>query len=758
VIDTRRMDQRLKSRTIALLGIGHTNAHVLRMWRMNPIPDCRLVCISDYYHATYSGMLPGVLSGQYQPHQMQVDLLRLSQSAGAQLIVGDVTRVEHNLKQVHFHQRPPLNYDLLSIGVGSQPTFQGVRLSADANVVPIKPMQTFLARLANSLAAARRSTTSDRLPLYVIGAGVGGIEITFCLHRRLQQELEGEPFEVTLVDGSDSIGPGLLEKTRQRVRSELKQLGIRVCTSRRVNEVTNKQIVFQDGAREPCDLAVWATGAEASPLLDQIDLPRDDRGFLLTHSTLQSLGNDSVFVVGDCGTLDETATPKAGVYAVRQGPVLWTNLQRAVQSRSLVKYRPQKNALRLMNLGDGRALAEYMRLALANRWMWKLKDYIDQRFLEKHRAVSGMAVSGMAASGGAASGGAGRSGPAGANSEPMRCVGCGGKVGRSILAGALRQLQTESHPDIVVGLDLPDDAAIIRTADNQVTLTTDFFAAPVDDPWLVGRLAALNAASDAFAMGAQPIAALANIQVPYGEPHSQQDELRQVLAGANHELQTLGAAIVGGHTIEGPRLTAGFTIAARQLVPATTKNRLQVGDYLLLTKPIGSGVLLAAHMQALCPAEWYETMLADLLRSNQVALKLVRDPQLTAITDVTGFGLAGHLMEMLEASQVVAELELDRVPLFEGVQHLMQTHQIESSLSGQNRQIEPLIRLTRDPRDPTYQALFDPQTCGGLLIGYRADPQRLRATLREHGFDAAAVIGQVSRSAQPDESLRLLIH
>ena len=144
------MQKQLGRNTVVLLGIGHTNAHVLRMWKMQPIENAQLVCISNFPQVTYSGMLPGVLAGQYEAEAIEIDLVRLTQSAGVRLIVDEVIGLDHQKRQVLFRERPPLAYDLLSIGVGSRPTSQGVEISPHC-FTPIKPMQTFLSRLRTDL-------------------------------------------------------------------------------------------------------------------------------------------------------------------------------------------------------------------------------------------------------------------------------------------------------------------------------------------------------------------------------------------------------------------------------------------------------------------------------------------------------------------------------------------------------------------------------------------------------------------------------
>ncbi len=322
----------------------------------------------------------------------------------------------------------------------------------------------------------------------------------------------------------------------------------------------------------------------------------------------------------------------------------------------------------------------------------------------------------------------------------MRCLGCGGKVGGSVLKRALSNLQVESSPEILVGLGEPDDAAVLRLAgDNPITVTTDFFASPISDHYLAGRIAALNALSDVWAMRARPVAALAIAVLPFGSERAQEQVLTELLAGSLRELKAAGATLVGGHTIEGPRTSFGFTIVADQAAPATTKGGMEPGQLLVLTKPLGSGALLAAHMQAKCPAGAMKELERTMLVSNESAANVAAESGVIAMTDVTGFGLAGHLLEMLQASNMDAELSLASVPLIFGVEEILEQG-LASSLAPANQHVATSIEVATSLRNTArYQALFDPQTNGGLL--YSIDASRFLET------DGQIIIGRTTQAS-----------
>ncbi len=469
----------------------------------------------------------------------------------------------------------------------------------------------------------------------------------------------------------------MLESTIKKTAKLAVNRNIEIVTDARVCEVVRDHLRLADGRSIAFDIVIWATGAIGAPLLGQLGLENDDRGFLLTRPNLETTRLDRVFAVGDTGTIIGSQISKAGVYAVRQGPVLMKNIQRLVSGSSqLEDYHPQTDFLKLINLGNDQAIMEFKGRTFAGHWCWKLKNHIDVKFIRKYQNYDPMPMK-----------------PSdGDDPPPMKCLGCGGKIGSQLLSQVLAELDVPQNDDVKIGLQHPDDAAIVRTYNDEVTVTTDFFAAPFDDPYLVGRIATLNSASDCFVIGAQPTAALAIVQLPQGHPKAQLQIMRELMAGGVQELNKMGAAIVGGHSIEGPRTMIGFTVLGRQLSEPKTKGMLAVGDQLVLTKPLGTGILLAAWMQSQMPAGCYGPLINTMLMSNEIALKLIQNFPITGMTDVTGFGFAGHLAEMLMASRVSASIDVSSIPLLDRCQRLIESG-IESTLAPDNQTVASKVSI-----------------------------------------------------------------
>ena len=739
----------LARQRIVLLGAGHTNSHVIRQWGMgNRIADTELVCVSNWPTATYSGMMPAVVAGDVPSQAMQIDLVRLTRRCDCRLIVANPTGVDRQQQTIHFADRPPLEYDLLSIGVGSQPTFSDVQVVNEAGLVPIKPMQSFLDRFTQAL-IDRSEEHTDTLRVAVVGGGVASAEIGCCLAARFfQRNTIGDQLDQAMLRFSDlqislisanQIGQELKPSTQRRLNQELFQYSIESINHQRITQIDNGQLSFTDQSVKAFDLVIWATGAVATPLLQSIDLPKDDRGFLLTDTDLRSIADAKIFAVGDAGTIRQNPTPKAGVYAVRQGPILWENLRRILQNKTSISYSPQTGFLKLINVGRSRAIGEYQGWSFAGRLAWKLKMRIDTKFMAMYQDYQMMAEA------------------AGKESDhQMNCLGCGGKLSSDVLKETLKSslakaAATATATDqVLIGLEQADDAAVLQFGQETVALTTDYFASPLDDPYLFGQMVAIHSLSDLFAMGSAPVAALVNLEIPFGHPRGQRRLATELMAGITDELAKSHSSLIGGHSIEGPRLAAGLTAIGQQKRPATRKGDLQPRDCLVLTKPLGIGLALAAHMRNELQADEFTELVHVLRQSNSIALPVIEKFQIGSITDVTGFGLLGHLIEMINASHLSAQIELNQVPQMSFVKRLVELG-IASSLAPSNQALAAGLNVKYDLDDWRVATLFDPQSCGGLLIGVHTDRlESLLTYLHNSGFSQAACVGHVS---QPKDSV-----
>lgn len=379
---------------IVLIGAGHTHLGVLQSWRRAPVTGAKLTLISATEFATYSGMLPGVLAGRYEPVAMSIHLPPVAEGAGAELIVDPAIALDSAAKTVTLQSGRVMPFDIASVGIGSIPSLREL-WDGVPGVVAVKPMATFLDRLDVAVEAAVKHAAASPEPLpisiAVVGAGAAGVEIACCLQQRLDaQQIAAS---ILLIDAGEDILAGYRPRTVALAREALLLRGILLRMKSRITDVQRYQqperhgveLRFADGDCIVPNVVIWATSAAPPPVLENFNLPKAADGFLAVEPTLQSTGKAPLFAVGDTATIEKSPCPKAGVYAVREAPVLWRNIQRLLAGQQLVSYRPQRGFLSLLNTGDGRAILEYRRCSSHSRWAWALKNRIDQRFMRMVR-------------------------------------------------------------------------------------------------------------------------------------------------------------------------------------------------------------------------------------------------------------------------------------------------------------------------------------------------------------------------------------
>jgi len=397
----------------------------------------------------------------------------------------------------------------------------------------------------------------------------------------------------------------------------------------------------------------------------------------------------------------------------------------------------------LVSTGERYALGTRNGFTFEGAWVWRWKDSIDRRFMRKFNELPEMAQT----EGAVASPLADNTAIKEISAVVMRCGGCGAKVGATVLARALGAIDPAPRADVIVGLQAPDDAALVDVGGERLSIqTVDYFRAIVDDPHLFGKIAANHALGDIYAMGGEPQSALAIATIPYGIEAKIEADLTAMMAGANAVLRDADCALVGGHTSEGAELSLGFAVNGLvSRTKALRKGGLQPGDALVLTKPIGTGTLLAADMRGKAKARWVMAAIAHMIHSNRQAAWILHAHGAHAATDVTGFGLLGHLIEMVRVSDVGVTLAPDRIPILEGARETIEMG-IFSSLQPQNVRLRRAIRdLETAGKHPIYPLLFDPQTAGGLLAAVPfGDANHCVTALRATGYAEAAVIGFVS--------------
>ena len=732
---------------VVLVGAGHAHVGVLRAFGMQPMPGVRLTLITRQVDTPYSGMLPGMIAGHYSTDQAHIDTGPLCRFANARLYHSEAIGLDLVGKRIFCDNRPPVTYDTLALDIGSTPGAQQVAGVVE-HAIPVKPVDSFLARF--EAARARIAAAGFKACVGVVGAGPGGVELLLALQHRLMGEARkagrdpaGLAFAI-ITPGAEVL-PQMPVRMRQRFTAILRERGVAIHAMCKVTAVVPGAAIANGTTRIPLDEIFWTTSAEAAPWLRETGLALDAQGFVRVGQTLQSVSHADVFAVGDVASMDGFSAPKSGVYAVRSGKPLTENIRRLLEGQSLTHHRPQRDALYLISTGDKYVVGTRNGITFEGAWAWTWKDWIDRRFMDRFNRLPEMPDATAAPAHGITV--ADPAARAELAQATMRCGGCAAKVGESVLSRALAELKPVQRADVVLGLASPDDAAVIDTGAPCLTVqSVDYFRAMLDDPYVFGQIAANHALGDLYAMGAEPQSAMAIATLPYGIAAKVEADLTMLMQGANAVLTRANCALVGGHTSEGAELALGF--AVHGLIDRNRvlrKAGLMPGDALILTKPVGTGVLLAADMRAKARARWMMGAIAHMLVPNADASRILLAHEAHAATDVTGFGLAGHLAAMVKGADAHVTLQLDAVPLLDGVTEALQLG-ILSSLQPANLAARRAIRnLDAAARDSRFPMLFDPQTAGGLLAAVpHVQAEACVVALHAAGYAHAAIIGHVT--------------
>ncbi|WP_112323192.1 selenide, water dikinase SelD [Oceanibium sediminis] len=702
------------TKDLVLLGGGHSHALVLRAWGMDPVPGVRVTLINPAPTAPYTGMLPGHVAGHYPRAALDIDLARLARFAGARLVLGAAEQIDPQARTVSVPGRPPIRYDRLSIDIGIHAGLNELPGFAEHGV-GVKPLDRFADRWVELLDRVAASGAAPRIA--VIGGGIAGSEIALAMAHRLRGMGVSPSVQVidTAPDPLGAAAPGL----RRAVLAAFAEYRIETRFGDAPVALDPDSLRLASGQEVATGFTVSAAGARPHEWLAGTGLPLRD-GYLPVDSALRVLGHPEIYATGDCAHLSASPRPKAGVYAVRAAPVLHHNLRADLTGRQRRAFRPQKGFLKLVSLGAQRAAGERFGLAFSGPLIWRWKDRIDRRFMERFSALKPMAPPPppeRAAIGVSA-----------LMRGQLQCMGCGAKVAQSaLLPGIGAQAR-----------DIGDDAALLDIGGHRLALSTDHLPAFTEDPLTFARIAATHALGDIWATGAAPRGALVNVILPRMEPLLAQATLGEVMQGLASALNPAGAPILGGHTTFGAELTLGVTVLAEAPAPKQLTGA-RPGDVLVLTKPIGSGTLLAGDMALKTSGADLAACLALMGQSQARAAEILSEAR--AMTDVTGFGLAGHLANIARASGVSAHLELANVPVMAGALALAESG-LRSTLYTDN--VAGVPEVAAPPRTPRAALLFDPQTAGGLLA--TLPPENADAALcalTEAGY-MAALIGRIA--------------
>lgn len=367
-------------RHLVLIGGGHAHVHVLKQFGDRPL-DAEVTLVGRDVLTPYSGMIPGFVAGRYSFEECHIDLARLCARSGARLVHAEATGIDRIGRRVLLKDQPAIAYDLLSIDIGSAPNV-GAIVGAEQWAIPVKPIAELGRRWLEF--SQRMKTWLGPLNVMVIGGGAGGVELALAIDHRLREVAKAAELQVTLAT-KEEILAGQAAAARRRLRAIFRRRGIRLLEHAGAERIERGAVRLADGRWHQADAVFVVTEASAAPWFAETGLPLDERGFLAVDATLASTGDESIFAAGDCATVLDHRRPKAGVFAVRQGPPLADNLRRALSGERPQPFVPQRRYLSILGTGDGRAVATRGSWAIEGRWVWWWKDHIDRKWMRMYR-------------------------------------------------------------------------------------------------------------------------------------------------------------------------------------------------------------------------------------------------------------------------------------------------------------------------------------------------------------------------------------
>lgn len=737
---------------VLLAGGGHSHAMFVKMFAMDPWPGVRVTLLSDDFITPYSGMLPALISGYYTQEDAFIHLSRLCEYAGIRFIRGSITGINPDSRTVSVAGRPDLRGDVLSVNLGSQP------LSPDGRdfsypVTGIKPVSAFLHSLERYFAGIRHSAAAGG-NLLIIGGGVAGTEVALNLHQRLLQDFPEKSFSLTIVDHSRELLTGIPEAARKKLRRELKSAGIRILENVKVEGLKGQQLLISGQEPVPFDFCVLCTPAAPPPLLKNSGLALDERGFMLLSDTLESLSHPGVFGSGDCASIASQPRAKAGVFAVRQAAPLYKNVRRFLLGQKLRPLRLQKHFFKMIGTGAENAVIIRQHYLGSGHLSWKIKERIDRNFMKKLAPEQRPAPSLLHKI---------RSyfrnipAPPGlrqlSEEQTSLCRGCAAKWDEGLLKTVFRQLAASGETKALWQVPPEDDGVLLNIPPGSVLVqSVDYLPAMTDDLWLFGRILSNHCLNDLYAMGASPLTAQLLLNLPFSSSRLAEEDAIQLMSGILYQFSLSGfCQLKGGHTSRTEQIAAGLVcngiLAGRD---PWCKNGLLVGDHLVLTKAIGTGVLFAAAMKLFFRYDFPGCAFDSMLLPHEKAFRLALSASVHAATDISGFGLGGHLLQMADSSDCHILLKEESVPLIPGTRQALNSG-YRSSLHEGNRSSAG----SRGEGLPDF--LWDPQTSGPLLFALSPEAaERLVQQLRKAGYPEASVIGEVRQKA-PGEMPRIMV-
>ena len=676
-------------KNLVLVGGGHSHLNVLKSLTMNPIKNCRVTVVSNVYETPYSGMLPGYFENIYSYNDIMFDLYKICSIAGFRFIKSFVTGINGKKKILTFTNRPPLSFDYLSINIGISNNTKRI-VNANKYALTLKPI--------SKIKYHELTQELENKKIGIIGGGPAGVEVSLALKKRYVN------IDILLFSGSNGILPNYEKSVKNKIIKILALAKIKIITDGPVKKITQNSIITSSNHFKKIDRILLSTEGVPPDWLKKTDLKISKDGFIETNKKLQT-NFKNIFASGDIIKFSDKKLLKSGVYAVKSGNYLKKNIRNFILKRSLHNYVPQKNYLSIIGLSNGQALAYKYKFHLISKFSFKIKKLIDLNFMKKFKTYD-------------------KNNSNSNKSFFMDCKGCAAKVDISSLKKGLPKKITEKSED-----------ANIIDRENKLVQSIDMINSIVTDPYLLGKISANHALSDIYASLSKPLTASMILQLPKSSEEIYAQDLDQIYSGARSVLESNSCKLTGGHTMigEDKQPVVGFSIIGKKY--PLTKKIINNNDKVFLTGKIGVGLIFAGVNSNVINSSYLDNVINQLEEGNKNIGKLFEVIKPIDATDITGFGLCNHLLNLKNRHSKINGITIlkNKVSLFEGVYECLKRN-INSTFYEQNLK-NAAGKIFFKNKSLIDRALFDPQTVGGIaFIISKKDAKKVSTILEENKF------------------------
>ena len=653
---------------------------------MNEYKGLNVILISEGYEAIYSGMTPGYIKKFYSLEDISIDLQRLCFNAGATFIKDKVINLDNKNQIIQLRENPSISFDVLSINSGSISNHQNIKIGERSNIISVKPINSFVSKL--SLIDDKIEKSSKR-KISIIGGGVAAFELSFALYKRYNGNVS-----LDIISDQLLTEKNLNKSSIKTLKKIAKNLNINFI-SKKVIAINGSEISLENNEKIQSELILLSTGASLPDWLAESNL-KISQNFITVNQHLQSLNHKNIFVTGDAATIKNYKRPKSGVMAVRQGEVLKENLFLFLLKKPLKKFKPQNNWLYLIGTHKNSAVLNYFNFSFSGNWCWQLKKIIDLNFMRKFSFSEQNDMNKKIYN----------LNNFKDDTPKMYCQGCGSKVSKNTLINFLSNQNNNKELSDSTEIKF-EQSAVLQTIDH-IKLFKSI------NPYDFGIISYLHSQNDILCAGGSVHSLSVSIGVPFSENLVESFYLEYFMRGIQIEASKDDAYLAAGHSYqtEEPAVTITMNGSIKQ---KSKKYLANEGNLIYLSKPLGTGYLLAAYFQnsQLLSISDFEKLLKYLKTSNDSAAKSGFSYGSQLMTDISGFGLASHLGDICQSSNLSAQINLKNEILINKKLEILKNYE---SSGYKNNYLSSFDSIDIKEKHPLIKIIFDPQTNGPLLM------------------------------------------